>query len=59
MRVDNWGHGGGFLGGWLAAILLGAGDQRPERGTHRVLAAACLVLTAAAFVLQLWTAFVG
>jgi hypothetical protein len=37
--------------------MLGAGDQRPERGIHRVLAAACLALTAAAFALQLWTAF--
>lgn len=58
MRVDNWGHAGGFLGGWLVALLLGAGDQHPERGIHRVLAAACLVLTAVAFALQLWTAFV-
>jgi rhomboid protease GluP len=57
MRVDNWGHAGGFLGGWLVALLLGAGDDHPERGIHRVLAAACLVLTAAAFALQLWTAF--
>lgn len=57
MRVDNWGHAGGFLGGVLVALLLGAGDQHPERGVHRVLAAACLVLTATAFALQLWTAF--
>lgn len=57
MRVDNWGHAGGFLGGVLVALLLGAGDQHPERGVHRVSAAACLVLTAAAFALQLWTAF--
>jgi rhomboid protease GluP len=57
MRVDNWGHAGGFLGGWLVAFLLGAVDQHPERGIHRVLAAACLLLTAAAFALQLWTAF--
>lgn len=57
MRVDNWGHAGGFLGGVLVALLLGAGDQHPERGFHRVSAAACLVLTAAAFALQLWTAF--
>src|SRR6266852_5523486 len=42
MRVDNWGHAGGFLGGVLVALLLGSGDQHPERGIHRVLAAACL-----------------
>ena len=57
--VDNWGHAGGFLGGWLVALVLGAGDQRPERGIHRVLAAACLGLTAVAFALQLWTAFIA
>jgi hypothetical protein len=57
MRVDNWGHAGGFLGGVLVAHLLGAGDQHPERGIHRALAAACLAFTAAAFALQLWTAF--
>jgi membrane associated rhomboid family serine protease len=59
MGVDNWGHAGGFLGGWFMAIALGAGDERPERGIHRVLAASCLVLTAAAFALQIWTAFIG
>jgi rhomboid protease GluP len=57
MRVDNWGHAGGFLGGVVVALLLGAGDQHPERGIHKVLAAACLALTATAFALQLWTAF--
>jgi len=59
MLVDNWGHAGGFLGGWLVALVLGSGDQRPERGIHRVLATACLVLTAAAFALQAWTAFLA
>ena len=57
MRVDNWGHAGGFLGGVVVALLLGAGDQHPERGIHKMLAAACLALTATAFALQLWTAF--
>ena len=59
MHVNNWGHAGGFAGGWLVTILLGARDQRPERGTDRVLAAACLVLTAGAFAIQLWTAFIA
>ncbi len=59
MHVDNWGHAGGFAGGWLVTILLGARDQRPERGTDRVLAATCLVLTAGAFAIQLWTAFIA
>ena len=46
-------------GGWLVALALGAGDQHPERGIHRMLAAGCLLLTAVAFALQLWTAFVA
>ena len=57
MGVDNWGHAGGFLGGWLVGSVVGAGDQRPERGIHPLLAASCLGLTAVAFALQLWTGF--
>ncbi len=56
-HVNNWGHGGGFAGGLLAAMALGAGPGRPESGIHRMLAAICLGLTAVAFALALWTAF--
>lgn len=56
-HVNNWGHGGGFAGGFLAAMALGAGAGRSESGIHRVLAAICLGLTAVAFALALWTAF--
>jgi rhomboid protease GluP len=58
MHVNNWGHAGGFAGGFLSALLLGAGEHRPERGGHRVLAAMCLGITAVAFGLALWVAFV-
>jgi rhomboid protease GluP len=56
--VNNWGHAGGLIGGFLAAFLFGPTHERPEHGTDRVLAGATLVLTAAAFALQLWTTFV-
>ncbi len=57
LHVNNWGHAGGFAGGFLSAMLLRAGLHRPEHGIHRVLAAICLGLTALAFGLALWTAF--
>jgi rhomboid protease GluP len=55
--VNNWGHAGGLIGGFLAASIFGPSHERPEQGTDRVLAGAILALTAAAFGLQLWTTF--
>jgi len=57
--VNNWGHAGGLVGGFLAAFVFGPTHERPEQGTDRVLAGATLALTAAAFGLQLWRTFVG
>lgn len=57
--VNNWGHAGGLIGGFLAAWVFGPTHERPERGTDRVLAGATLALTAAAFGLQLWLTFAG
>jgi rhomboid protease GluP len=53
--VNNWGHAGGFVGGYLAALALGPAERRPERGLDRVAALAALGLTALAFALALWT----
>jgi len=55
--VNNWGHAGGLIGGFLAAFIVGPAHERPEQGADRVLAGATLALTAVAFGLQLWTAF--
>ena len=41
--VDNYAHLGGFLGGYLAGMLLD--PLKPERIDHMVIALACLVLT--------------
>lgn len=55
--VNNWGHAGGLIGGFVAAFIVGPTHERPEQGADRVLAGATLALTAAAFGLQLWTTF--
>ncbi len=55
--VNNAGHAGGFIGGYLAALLLGHGSTRPERAWHALAAVAAAALTLAAFALALSTAF--
>ena len=50
-RVDNWAHIGGFIGGYLAALVL-----RPDRGenpTHTALAVICLLAAVASVVASL------
>ena len=42
--VDNWAHGGGFVGGYLAGLLLD--PLQRERPAHMLGALACLALTA-------------
>lgn len=50
-RVDNWGHAGGFVGGWLLARFLD--PLRPERGDHVLVAVALLALSAASILASL------
>ncbi len=56
--VNNWGHAGGFVGGYLVAAVLGSVERRAERGLDRVAALAAIAITAVAFGLALWTGFV-
>jgi rhomboid protease GluP len=42
--VDNWGHLGGFLGGYLVTQLPGIRPQSPEGIPQRVAAIVCLIL---------------
>ena len=49
--INNWGHGGGILAGVVLGYLLGYRGQRPERQSHRILAAACLLVTV---IVSLW-----
>ncbi len=43
--INNWGHGGGIVGGVLLGKLLGYRSLRPETMGHRLLALLCLVVT--------------
>jgi rhomboid protease GluP len=54
--VDNWAHGGGFLGGFLAGQWLD--PLKPERMDHFVGAAICIALTALAIMASIVGAFV-
>jgi rhomboid protease GluP len=49
--VDNWAHLGGFVGGFLAGVLLD--PRRAESGNHRLAAVVCLGLTVASIVASL------
>jgi rhomboid protease GluP len=44
-QVDNWGHFGGFIGGYLISKLPGINPRQPEGMGQLVLAIGCLVLT--------------
>ena len=55
--VNNWAHGGGFVGGLAAGFLLSFESARRESGLDRLLAAGSIVLTALGFALAVWTAF--
>ena len=48
--VDNYAHGGGFLGGWLAGRWLD--PLKPERVDHLAIAVACLALSVLSVVLS-------
>lgn len=50
--VDNYAHGGGFVGGYLASALLKPGTR--ERGDHLIGAAICVAATLLAFAYQLY-----
>jgi len=55
--VNNWGHAGGFFGGYLAALVLGHADRTREGGIVRLAAIIAVAITALSFGLALWTAF--
>jgi rhomboid protease GluP len=53
--INNWAHGGGFVGGLAAGLALSFADRRRETGLERLLAVALIVLTVAGFALSVWT----
>lgn len=53
--TDNWAHLGGFVGGWLTAMILD--PLKPERLDHLATALVLLLASAVAIVVSLITAF--
>lgn len=53
--INNWGHGGGMLAGLLLGYLLGYREKKAETSWHRLLAAACVIVTAATLIWALVT----
>lgn len=43
--INNWGHGGGIVGGAVLGFLLGYQEKRTESLFHRTLAGLCILLT--------------
>jgi rhomboid protease GluP len=43
--INNWGHGGGVVGGVALAWLLGYRERGPERTPHRLLALLAIIVT--------------
>lgn len=50
--IDNWAHGGGLLSGMLLAFLMGYNDNKQESAWCKMLAYACVLLTA---VILIWS----
>jgi len=48
--INNWAHGGGLLSGILLAFLMGYNDNKQETAWNKLLAYACILLTAAILI---------
>lgn len=49
--INNWAHGGGMAAGIVCALALGYQDKRRELISHRMLGAACALVT---FLILFW-----
>ncbi len=47
--INNFAHAGGFIGGYVAAALLGFTEIKQENRNHHLLAIGCIALTVLAF----------
>ncbi len=43
--INNWGHGGGIIGGVLLTLVLGYNEKRKENSFHKGLGVGCAVMT--------------
>ncbi|HJV35257.1 rhomboid family intramembrane serine protease [Geomonas sp.] len=48
--INNWGHGGGAVGGVLLGKLLGYRERSPDNNLHRFLAVVCVIATIIALI---------
>ena len=55
--INNWGHGGGILGGILTGWLLGYREKRRDNLIHVTSAAVCILFTLAALAFAILSAF--
>lgn len=53
--INNFAHAGGFIGGYVAATLLGFSEIKKETRTHQFLAFGAVVLTILAFLLVVFS----
>lgn len=51
-RVDNWGHLGGFMGGYLIGLMPGFNPNQPQRLYHLGIAAGALAVTFVSIILS-------
>lgn len=54
--INNWGHGGGVVGGIALAKLLGYSERRPQTALHHLLAIGCLLVTVLVLALSAYIA---
>ena len=54
--VDNWAHGGGFIGGYAAAYVFSRSSEREGLGAY-LIGGLCLLATVGAFLMQFITVF--
>ena len=52
--VNNWAHGGGFVGGYVTAMLVGYSEQSAEKPWVQGLTVATLAVTVLAFGMVIW-----
>lgn len=43
--INNWGHGGGLIGGALLGVAMGYHETKMENITHKMLAQVCVAIT--------------
>jgi rhomboid protease GluP len=55
--INNWGHGGGLLGGVLLGMMLGYQEQGGENSFHRFLSLFCAVVTIGVLSWAVFTSF--